>query len=75
MEFKSKHKLDAMRGYTKSFESNFHRLKIGFNNKGLISVNWSDDIGKNIAALKQTILITSSPTGRWAFMLYLRTTL
>ena len=29
---------------------------IGFNNKGLISVNWSDDIGKNIAALKQELL-------------------
>ena len=29
---------------------------IGFNNKGLISVNWSDDIGKNYAALKQELL-------------------
>jgi len=29
---------------------------IGFDNKGLISVNWSDDIGKNIAALKQELL-------------------
>ena len=29
---------------------------IGFNNKGLISVNWSADIGKNIAALKQELL-------------------
>jgi len=29
---------------------------IGFNNKGLISVNWSDDIGKNYQALKQELL-------------------
>jgi len=29
---------------------------IGFNNKGLISVNWSDDIGKNYRALKQELL-------------------
>jgi len=29
---------------------------IGFDNKGLISVNWSDDIGKNMAALKQELL-------------------
>jgi len=29
---------------------------IGFNNKGLISVNWSDDIGKNMAALKEELL-------------------
>jgi putative ABC transport system permease protein len=29
---------------------------IGFNNKGLISVNWSDDIGKHYAALKQELL-------------------
>jgi len=29
---------------------------IGFNNKGLISVNWSDDIGKNITALRQELL-------------------
>ena len=29
---------------------------IGFNNKGLISVNWSNDIGKNLDALKQDLL-------------------
>ena len=29
---------------------------IGFNNKGLISVNWSNDIGKNFAALKEELL-------------------
>ena len=29
---------------------------IGFNNKGLISVNWSDDIGKNFEALRQELL-------------------
>ena len=29
---------------------------IGFNNKGLISVNWSDDIGKNYEALRQELL-------------------
>jgi ABC-type antimicrobial peptide transport system permease subunit len=29
---------------------------IGFDNKGLISVNWSDDIGKNYPALKQELL-------------------
>ena len=33
---------------------------IGFNNKGLISVNWSDDIGKNITALKQELLSTGA---------------
>jgi putative ABC transport system permease protein len=29
---------------------------IGFNNKGLISVNWSNDIAKNMEALKQELL-------------------
>lgn len=29
---------------------------IGFNNKGLISVNWSDDIAKNIESLKHELL-------------------
>jgi len=29
---------------------------IGFNNKGLISVNWSDDIQKNYEALRQELL-------------------
>jgi putative ABC transport system permease protein len=29
---------------------------IGFNNKGLISVNWSDDISKNYEALRQELL-------------------
>jgi len=29
---------------------------IGFNNKGLISVNWSDDISKNFEAIRQQLL-------------------
>ena len=29
---------------------------IGFNNKGLISVNWSDDIGKHFEAIRQELL-------------------
>lgn len=29
---------------------------IGFNNKGLISVNWSDDIAKNYEAIRQELL-------------------
>jgi putative ABC transport system permease protein len=33
---------------------------IGFNNKGLISVNWSDDIGKNFVALRQELLSTGA---------------
>ncbi|MFT3678995.1 MAG: ABC transporter permease [Ferruginibacter sp.] len=33
---------------------------IGFNNKGLISVNWSDDIQKNYEALRQELLSTGA---------------
>jgi len=33
---------------------------IGFNNKGLISVFWSDDIGKNFEALRQELLSTGA---------------
>ena len=33
---------------------------IGFNNKGLISVNWSDDIGKKYDALGQELLSTGA---------------
>lgn len=33
---------------------------IGFNNKGLISVNWSDDISKNFVALRQELLSTGA---------------
>ncbi len=33
---------------------------IGFNNKGLITVNWSDDIAKNIDALRQELLSTGA---------------
>jgi hypothetical protein len=29
---------------------------IGFNNKGLISVDWSDDIGKNLETIRQELL-------------------
>lgn len=35
-------------------------LPIGFNNKGLITVNWSDDIGKNIDVLRQELLSTGA---------------
>jgi len=33
---------------------------IGFNNKGLISVFWSDDIAKNFAAIRQELLNTGA---------------
>jgi putative ABC transport system permease protein len=33
---------------------------IGFNNKGLISVNWSDDIGKHFDAIRQELLNTGA---------------
>jgi len=33
---------------------------IGFNNKGLISVYWSDDIGKNYEAMRQELLSTGA---------------
>jgi putative ABC transport system permease protein len=33
---------------------------IGFNNKGLISVNWSDDLQKNYEALRQELLSTGA---------------
>ena len=33
---------------------------IGFNNRGLITVNWSDDISKNFDALKQELLSTGA---------------
>ena len=33
---------------------------IGFNNKGLISVNWSDDIGKNFEAFRHELLNTGA---------------
>ncbi|HEY2720190.1 MAG TPA: ABC transporter permease, partial [Chitinophagaceae bacterium] len=33
---------------------------IGFNNKGLISVNWSDDIAKNFEVIKQELLSTGA---------------
>jgi len=33
---------------------------IGFNNRGLITVDWSDDIGKNFDALKQELLSTGA---------------
>ncbi len=33
---------------------------IGFNNKGLISVNWSDDISKSFEALRQELLSTGA---------------
>jgi putative ABC transport system permease protein len=33
---------------------------IGFNNKGLISVFWSDDIGKNFAVIRQELLNTGA---------------
>ena len=33
---------------------------IGFDNKGLISVNWSDDIRKNFVALRQELLNTGA---------------
>jgi putative ABC transport system permease protein len=33
---------------------------IGFNNKGLISVSWSDDIGKNFEALREELLSTGA---------------
>jgi putative ABC transport system permease protein len=33
---------------------------IGFDNKGLISVNWSDDISKNFVALRQELLNTGA---------------
>jgi putative ABC transport system permease protein len=33
---------------------------IGFNNRGLITVNWSDDIGKSFEALRQELLSTGA---------------
>jgi predicted permease len=33
---------------------------VGFNNKGLLSVNWSDDIAKNFEALRQEVLSTGA---------------
>jgi ABC-type antimicrobial peptide transport system permease subunit len=33
---------------------------IGFNNRGLISVDWSDDLGKNLEALRQELLSTGA---------------
>src|SRR5215475_3768338 len=35
---------------------------IGFNNKGLISVDWSDDIGKNLEAIRQELLTSGAAT-------------
>jgi len=35
---------------------------IGFNNKGLITVDWSDDIGKNIDAIRQELLTSGAAT-------------